>query len=481
MSSPGNFAKGQTLRSRTVQGTYQISATLNNELFPDPVKRFEEARSQVLWWMNKRVKSELNRGIPPPAWSGEAFEIDQYNQLYAAVTVPDLDLWTSRLEHDDPNVAARTWSVDISLRQVDSEVILVARTLCVSPANCIYPVPLTVPRIIRDLINKVGLRDVIPITERPWPLKTSSDLELLELVLSDTLRLLPVVILTESDELAVDRTYKVGQFVLDPVHLGKDLLGLAHLVLMPRNLGFEWTKRMGKAWSAFNGAIRTFRPGLDFSNDDPYRHPLTKLDDIVLWEYQGALSAEKMYGETAFQSFLKERMFQTITSRSLRGEDTLFYRYAKVRSLAGGTVSEQVASPVEDELRLEIAELRKQVDEERGEKDYAYNYSAGLEENLQRTEKERFSLRAQIEALRAGLGEIARTQIPIPTSLEELEDWQQHVVGSFGSPQERSTPRGNRSSGNLSLSSKVFCCSRMNTGKCESAAGQNIAKPMKRA
>jgi molecular chaperone GrpE (heat shock protein) len=105
----------------------------------------------------------------------------------------------------------------------------------------------------------------------------------------------------------------------------------------------------------------------------------------------------KLHGERAFQAFLREKMFQTITSRLLRQEDTLFYRYAKVRSLSATTAVNSGSSALEEELRLEVTELRKQLDEERGEKDYVYNYSAELEETVQRVEKERFSLRAQLE------------------------------------------------------------------------------------
>jgi hypothetical protein len=430
MSSPIGYASTTPLRTRTVQGIHQLSATLLSTQFPDPQKRFEEARSLTLWWMNRRVKNELNRGIPPPAWSGESFEVDQHGQLYAAVTVPDLNLWTCRLEHDDPEVAARTWSVDIALRQVGSEVIFLERTLCVSPANCIHPAPQNVPRIIRDLVTKVGLSDVVPITGNPWYLTTPGDLDLLQLLLSDNSRLLPVIMLTEADEISADRGYKVARFVLDPVALAKELLGLAHAVVMPRELGFEWTKRVGRSWTAFYGAIRTYRPGLSFSDDDPYRHPLAKLDEIVLWEHQTA-TGEKLHGEPAFQAFLREKMFQTVTSRPLRQEDTLFYRYAKVRGLSAATTPGKDSSPAEEELRLEVSELRKQLDEERGEKDYVYNYSADLEETLQRAEKERFSLRAQLEALRAGFGDAARERIPLPDSLDDLEDWEQNVAGQI--------------------------------------------------
>jgi hypothetical protein len=431
MSSPTPIPKTIPSRSRTVQGTYQLSSTLGSEQIPDVAKRFQEARSLALWWMNRRLRRELGRGIPPPAWQGESFDIDQHGQMYAAITVEDLDVWTCRMEHDDPRVPARTWSVDLALRKVGSEVILVVRTLCVSPAACVEPVPLTVPRVVRDVVATVGLNDVLPISAKPWKLKASDDLETLELLLSDSARSLPVVLLTETDPESMGGTFKVDRFVLDPTVVAADLIGLAHVVVMPRDLGFEWTDRMGKPWSAFNGAVRTYRAGLSFSNDDPYRHPLAKLDDIVLWEYQENFSSQTLRGEPAFQKFLKDKLFQANTSKPLKQEDTLLYRYAKVRSLSLVTARQTGSSTAEQELRVEIEELRKQLEEERGEKDYVYSYSAELEESVQRLEKERFSLRTQLEQLRTGFGQEARKQIPLPETLEQLEDWQEHVAGQL--------------------------------------------------
>lgn len=418
-------------KSRNVQGIYQLSATLESERISDVEQRFKEARSLALQWMNRRVKRELARSVPKLAWEGQRFEIDQHGQLYAGMTLPDLDLWTCRMEHDDSAVAARTWSVDLALRRVGADVILVQRTLCTSPVSCGVPVPLTVPKIVLDLVKGIGLKDVMPISGKPWALGSSGDLDLLHLFLADSGRLLPVIMLTEADEIARDRTYKVKRFVLDPAALASELTALAHVVVMPRELGFEWTRRVGRPWTAFNGAVRTFRPGLNFSSDDPYRHPLAKLDDIVLWEYNGVLSREKLLGEEGFQAFLREKAFQSVSSRQLRHEDTLFYRYAKIRSLSDETSGRTASNEVEEELRLEIAELRKQIEEERNEKDYVYNYSAELEENTQRLERERFTLRAQLELLRGSLGQTARVQIPIPESLEELEDWQPNVAGQL--------------------------------------------------
>jgi hypothetical protein len=423
-------ARSLTPRTRKVQGTFQISATLDSNRLPNASARFNTARDLVVRWMNRRVKNELGFSLPKIAWEGQPFEIDRDGQLYAATELAELGLWTARIEHHDSTVAARTWTVDIALRQVGASVIVLQRTLCTSPSDCTHSAPLTVPKIVRDLVREVGMRDVLPITEQPWILSNEADLELLELALADQARRIPVVMLTETDERPRD-TYKVKPFVLDPKGLASELLGLAHVVIMPRDLGFSWTKRVGKMWSAFNGAVRTFRPGLSFENDDPYRHPLAKLDDIVMWEYDGVLSPSKLQSEDAFQHFLKEKMFQTIASRPIRSEETLFYRYAKVRSLSAKSAEHAGSSQMEEELRLEIEELKKQAEEERGEKDFAYNYSADLEESIQRLQKERFNLRAQLESLREKLGGTVRAEIPIPDSLEDLEEWQANVTGQL--------------------------------------------------
>jgi hypothetical protein len=232
------------LRTRKVHGTYQLSATLESERVPDVDQRFNKARVIALRWMNRRLKTELGFSLPQIAWGGENFEIDKHGQLYAAVALPDLELWTCRIEHHDQCVAARTWTVDLALRRIGASVIVLQRTLCTSPSNCDHLAPLTVPRVIRDFSGDLGIRDALPITPKPWFLKDGGDLDLLHLALTDPHRLLPIVMLTESED-SPRHSYKVGRFVLDPDRIADDLLGLAHVVVMPRMLGFDWTNRVG--------------------------------------------------------------------------------------------------------------------------------------------------------------------------------------------------------------------------------------------
>src|SRR5262245_21158494 len=103
---------------------------------------------------------------------------------------------------------------------------------------------------------------------------------------------------------------------------------------MPDGLGREWISRVGRRWSAFDGAARTYYPGADFTNGIPFRHPLFLVDDIVLFEYSGDLTTKPVRGETGFALFIREKCFAAICSRTFRQEEVLFYRQAKLRNLS---------------------------------------------------------------------------------------------------------------------------------------------------
>lgn len=417
-----------TPRTRKVHGTYQIAAILDDTQIADIEQRFNKARVLVLKWMNERHKRELGYDLPLSAWGGEGFEVDKPGQLYAGMDLADLALWTCRLEHQDNKVAARTWTVDLTLQRKGTSVILLERTLCTSPSDCGELAPLTVPRIIRDLAGQVGLKDALQISDNSWSLRDSNDLELLQLALEDSQRTLPVVILTQTEPRGRDQAG--SYFPLDPSKMASSLFGLAHVVAMPHQLGFEWTNRIGKSWSVFNGAVRTYRPRLDFSKDDPYRHPLVRLNDIVLWEYEGVLAPQKVSGGDAFQLLLREKLFHEVASRPFRHDETPFYPYAKMQALSTKAADGNTASLLEA-LTLERDELKKQVEEERGEKNSVWDELAKQEEAVQALEKERHKLRAQLESFRAGLGKEVRTNIPIPRSLEALDEWQANVGGQL--------------------------------------------------
>jgi hypothetical protein len=305
--SPAGAARKILLPPRVVKCSYQLSCTFSHDRVTNPEHRFREARRLVLSWIQGKLHKQLGRKLPAMAYEGEAFEVHQHGQFYGAVAVTDLALWAARVEHQDSTVPARTWSVDIALRHVGDESILVLRNLATTASIHTHPVPFSLPVIVRMLSKDIGILDARLIDGRPWMLNTPADLDELQRVLTDKNRRLPLILLTEADESKL--SYRVDRFVLDPIGLAMDLHALAFVATMPRELGFEWTRRVTKSWSAFNGSVRTYRPHLDFAKDDPFRHPLARVDDIVMWSFQATEGSDPLSAEPAFMAFLKEKAF----------------------------------------------------------------------------------------------------------------------------------------------------------------------------
>ncbi|MGI8990784.1 MAG: hypothetical protein ACR2I2_14560 [Bryobacteraceae bacterium] len=315
--------------SPSVECTYQLSCRLDPQKYADVFGRFQAARRQCLLWIQRRTQKELNRKLPLRSFDGDGFEIAYPGQLYGAVSAPDLDCWAGRMEHNDDRVPTRNWTADVALRRTGKDVLFITRLLCTTSASVPDPILPTTPGFVRALADCVGLQSSLAINGKPWFLRNESDLDAFQLALTDPLRSLPITLLTE----AADKwAFKVDGFVLHPERLAENLLG-CFVVAMPRELGYAWTSRVGKLWSAFGGSVRTFRPGIDLAKDNPFHHPLVQVPDIVSWEYNGVLSTETLRGENAFCEFLKEKAFQAASRTPLDGGVNLLYRYLKSHNL----------------------------------------------------------------------------------------------------------------------------------------------------
>ncbi len=72
------------------------------------------------------------------------------------------------------------------------------------------------------------------------------------------------------------------------------ILGSAHVVVITDPASFSLSDRVGKEFSVFRGAVRTYRPGFDIALDEPFRHPLALPDRILAWPVGGRESYERL-------------------------------------------------------------------------------------------------------------------------------------------------------------------------------------------
>jgi hypothetical protein len=103
------------------------------------------------------------------------------------------------------------------------------------------------------------------VSTRPFFFRGETDAKVLEKALWHPDRNLPVIALS-----SYEGAYLTDTFAHD---LASDLAGVALVALLDEECSWHLTKQRGKEWSAYNGAVRLYWPGVR-EGDAPLRHPL---------------------------------------------------------------------------------------------------------------------------------------------------------------------------------------------------------------
>lgn len=412
-----------------IRTTFQLSSVIPASRGEVDAK-YNAAIKTVIYWVKDKVPSAM----PQPAWAGESFRLEWPGQKVEAISIPELGVWSFRLEHPDtpygdrPACPGRSWTTDIAFQKGVDRIDIGVRVFCASLPYADADVAMTRPGVVKELAKRLGLKDERDMSLEPWTLESDQDLEEFRLFLLNPRRQLPVVVLTQPDKKRLG--VPVSEYVLDPRELARRALGVAHVVKLPWNLGYKWTKLVGKPWSVYLGAVRTYMPGLDFDNDVPSQHPSTFAENIVFWK----LAGDDRVGEAPFTDFLVERLFQHAATRRVQWGNLLFLREARTKH---AEVARQKATESDDWKQLyedEIAALKTKIEELEKEAEEYNNDSVQSGKERDYYKDENRQLRYQLENLRQALSKRAGTKaeepIPIPDNYDELPDWvTSHLTG----------------------------------------------------
>jgi hypothetical protein len=394
----------------------------------DTAETLRRAANITLQWLRSKFPSEL----PQAAWDCGSFDIEEPGQKIECVGIEELGLWTARLTQPDvpfrdrAAVAGRTWITDVALSARETAVGIGMRVTCASLPFCDDEIALTRPRVLIDIAANLGLRTQRTLDGRPWQLDSDADLDAFRDLLNYPLRSLPVMLLTQPDRRRL--RVQVSDYVLDPVYLARRTQGVAHVVLMPWDLGFTWTDQVGKPWSAYLGAVRTYYPGLDFDEQPPSSHPRTLAEDILFWRYAG------IQGESAFTEFLIHQAMRHAAGRRIEWSDLLFINDARTKR---AELARKMSTEERDWRKLydeEIAGLKGQIKELNELNEGLSDDSIAATKAKDRAEVENTRLRAQLDGLRTALaqktGQDPDESIPIPQTYNNFADWvEQHLTG----------------------------------------------------
>jgi hypothetical protein len=403
-----------------IRTTFQFRGRLS----PADGEELEAARLRASRYLLKWLQERWPRAFPSGAWEGRSFDTDEHGQTITCVSIRERGIWAARLTHPDapfrgrPAVPGRAWTTDLALAVEEAAIAVAVRVICSSLFYADQPIVYTRPRAVLDLGQQFHFPDQRPMTGRPWYV-LPSELGELRRYLELTTRSGPIVMLTEpsSGKLGL----RVRRFLLDEVDLARRLQSLATVACLDSRSSFAWTNLVGKSWSAYLGAVRTYLPGLRFDADSPLVHPLLRPERVLAFDYEGKTA------EQAFTDFLVDQVFARSALRPIDWRPCRFVPDARVLE---AELARRRAKDNVDVVELYEAEnlaLKQQL-AEANEEAQAYNDDA-LHERRYREEFEQDNrkLRARIDLLQRAVedksGVHPDEEVEIPAEYDDLPAW----------------------------------------------------------
>lgn len=426
--SQGAVGSRQPLARPSNRTTFQFLGSARAD--GSPSESLSRAKADIVRWAKRKVPGRL----PDGAIDGQSFSLFWPGQKLEAIDVPSDGIWALRLEHPDspfrgqPAVAGRTWTTDVAIKATTTGFDIGIRTFCTSMPYVNAEPAMVRPAIVRILQKSIGVFEARQILAEPWKLMNEGEVDNLHVFVRDPRRSLPVVVLTQPDKRRM--TVEVDEYVLDPVDLAERLAGLAHVVQLPWELSYRWTDLIGKEWSTYLGAVRTYFPGFDPERDDSSNHPCAYAEKIVFWKNPWS----DHMGEDAFEDFLVDRLSRFSANRRIDWDGIAFISQARVLSLMEARKNATDDADWRQLYDDEIASLQAKNKELENDNDqYCVMYEETNRERVQLKEENR-QLRFQADSLRMALNErrqdSAAPEVQIPESYDAMSEWaKDHLLG----------------------------------------------------
>lgn len=367
-----------------------------------PAASSESGIKTVLDWL----RNKQGLVLPAGAYAGKSFEIDASEGQ--PVLVERLDaFWSLQFDRFDGEVPGRIWRTEASIAYSSSVAVAGVR-LAVIDANAAVDFVPSVPRVIGDLIRSPGLHEYgVDLTDSPLQISTSRDLEAMVALLESRHRTRPVVVFSEG----------AGCDALtDARKAAERLAGIGHVFFVKEQQSWELTDLLGREFSVWKGAIRTYNPGFNPQIDEVTQHPPATRE----WLKARFGTLDRFYG-------ILVSTFAARTVRATGLEDALpTFRTIKQAALEKKIASLASAAKGKTEreslLELENDLLKQRIQEKIDE----FNL-ADAEVKLVEAERDQYraqlsSLSVKIDSLEKHIGEAA-LRVDYPATFESMDEW----------------------------------------------------------
>ncbi|NRC53009.1 hypothetical protein [Neoaquamicrobium sediminum] len=274
------------------------------------------------------------------------FEIDQDNSEHAeAVRLDEPRYWAFRLQERLKDTA-RIWTTEVGIAERSPrEVVFGCRLICSQRGN-VEPVPRSIPTFVRGIVyTQDAYLDGRYIGSEPWIVDAQEDVDELIKFLGAAHRNHPVVVfsLPEGSSDVEQTAIRVRPFF-------RRTVGFVHTVVLTSAAAFRLSDEIGREFSVYRQAIRTYNPGFDPRTHLPTDHPLATAPRIAEWGDGG---------DSDFTDFLVEQSLRITRPRDVLEKEQPSFQSVKRIAVhraresvsAGGGGEADLLQLAEEELR----------------------------------------------------------------------------------------------------------------------------------
>jgi hypothetical protein len=386
---------------------------------------FEIARRNCLSWISERAGHEL----PRDAWDGVSFELEDVGaQRTSVVSLSNPRAWAARLDDADDNTPRRYWPTEIAIAYGDGDSVLFACRVQCTTLGEDKPFTRSIPRVVRKIVDVMpAYVDGRKVSLKPWIISSETDVDELVDFISRKNRGRSVLVFS-----LPDGSEDPSQTIFPVDSIIRRTVGATHVAIITGPVSFHLSDRVGREFSVFRQAVRSYQPMLNLETDQPFEHPLSLPNKIITWPDRGS---------DGFADFLVERILSaTVTGRDIEDEMPTFLDFK--RAALEISRSEAIDGSASDSELLELAE--QEIDQLKVQLEETTQTTTAL---ISQADDEISQLKAAVNQLRednsnqkariSHLSDAVRNResdegsAPIPSDFANLDEWsRQHLAGS---------------------------------------------------
>lgn len=404
----------RTIRRAVIRPVSQVVLNFKRANHTD---EFANIRTAALNWLSERA----GKAIPTSAWSGDPFELEEIGaQRVAAVGIKKPRFWAARLDDADKAVPQRTWVTEIGIGQAQDDLVLFGVRLTSVSMGDAPEYERTIPGFVRGIIaHGLATLDGRVLVDAPWIVDSDGEVQEFVDFLCNKNRRSDVIVFT-----LPEGSSNPSETIISALDIHRRTLGAAHVAVLTSDASFALSSIVGKEFSVFRQAARTYLSGFDPHLDEPSRHPLSLPKRIQEWPDGGLVKfADFLVSRSLARSVAKVdreyRLPSFETARRIAAREHIDLAREK------GSSDSDLLAIAEDEIRR----LNKSIESERDEfndlLETAENEREEARQDALQARGRADSLSHRLNSLDARLKTLEQTtaQIEIPDDLEEFESW----------------------------------------------------------